>query len=178
LKTLIRHLTDAIKETKRISANLRPLAIDDLGLLATIEGYTRQFGQRYENIRVVCRFDVDEKEIPEEFKIVFYRVMQEALTNVAKHSQADTVSLRLAKGGAHFELEVVDNGCGFVPGEAVDGRDGLSGFGLKSMQERAEICGGSLALRTRPGKGTSVKISLPLSPAPPVDRAFTSPTAP
>jgi signal transduction histidine kinase/PAS domain-containing protein len=178
LKTLIGHLTDAIKETKRISANLRPLAIDDLGLLSTIEGYTRQFSQRYENIRVVCHVDVDEQDIPEEFKIVFYRVMQEALTNAARHSQADTVSLRLAKDDSGFELEVVDNGCGFVPGEAFDGRDGLSGFGLKNMQERAEICGGCLTLRTRPGKGTSVKINLPLSPVPPVGRTLTAPTAP
>jgi len=154
------------------------MAIDDLGLLATIEGYTRQFGQRYENIRLACHVDVDEQEIPEEFKIVFYRVMQEALTNAARHSHADTVSLRLTKDDSRFELEVVDNGCGSVLGEAVDGRDGLSGFGLKNMQERAEICGGCLTLRTRPGKGTSVKISLPLSPVPPVERAFTSPTAP
>jgi signal transduction histidine kinase len=121
---------------------------------------------------------VDEKEVPEEFKIVFYRVMQEALTNAARHSQADTVSLRLAKDDSGFELEVMDNGCGFVPGEAFDGRDGLSGFGLKNMQERAEICGGCLTLRTHPGKGTSVKISLPLSPAPPVGLTLTAPTAP
>ena len=163
--TLISYLADTIKETKRISANLRPLTIDDLGLLATIEWYTRQFCQRYETIRVVCQIDVEEQEIPEEFKIVFYRIMQEALTNVARHSQADAVTIRLAKGASYFEFEVEDNGCGFDTSNVFGAPDRLSGFGLKSMQERAEICGGVLNLRTRPNAGTSVKVSLPIAAA-------------
>jgi PAS domain S-box-containing protein len=162
---LISHLADTIKETKRISANLRPLAIDDLGLLATIEWYTRQFCQRYETIRVVCQIDVEEQEIPEEFKIVLYRNMQEALTNVSRHSQADAVTVRLAKSATHFEFEVEDNGCGFDTSSVFGGPDRLSGYGLKSMQERAEICGGILNVRTRPNAGTSVKVSLPFSAA-------------
>jgi signal transduction histidine kinase len=164
LGTLISHLADTIKETKRISANLRPLTIDDLGLLSTIESYTRQFCQRYEDIRVVCNIGVEEEEIPEEFKIVFYRVMQEALTNVARHSRADSVCIRLTKDGSQFEFEVEDNGCGFEASAILSGQDRLTGFGLRSMQERAEICGGALNLRTRPGSGTSVKISLPFGP--------------
>jgi signal transduction histidine kinase/PAS domain-containing protein len=162
---LISHLADTIKETKRISANLRPLAIDDLGLLATIEWYTRQFCQRYETIRVVCQIDVEEQEIPEEFKIVLYRIMQEALTNVSRHSQADAVTVRLTKSATHFEFEVEDNGCGFDTSSVFGGPDRLSGYGLKSMQERAEICGGILNVRTRPNSGTSVKVSLPFSAA-------------
>jgi len=165
LGTLISHLADAIKETKRISANLRPLSIDDLGLLATIEWYTRQFCQRYENIQVICQIGVEEQEIPEEFKIVFYRVMQEALTNAAKHSRADTIIIRLTKEAFHFEFEVEDNGCGFDSSETFGRQDRLSGFGLKSMQERAEICGGFLNLRTRPERGTSVRVTLPFGAA-------------
>jgi signal transduction histidine kinase len=162
---LISNLADTIKETKRISANLRPLAIDDLGLLATIAWYTRQFCQRYETIRVACQIDVEEQEIPEEFKIVFYRVMQEALTNVARHSRADAATIRLTRTATHFEFEVEDNGCGFDASNVFGGPDRLSGFGLKSMQERAEICGGILNLRTRPSAGTSVKVSLPFTAA-------------
>ena len=165
LETLVSHLADTIKETKRIAANLRPLAIDDLGLLATIEWYTRQFSQRYENIRVVRQIEVEEQDIPEEFKIVFYRVMQEAMTNAAKHSRADTVYIRLKKLASHFEFEVEDNGCGFNPDEVFARQDQLSGFGLKSMQERAEICGGVLHLRTRPDAGTSVRVALPIGAA-------------
>ena len=165
MEALISNLADTIKETKRISANLRPLAIDDLGLLATIEWYTRQFCQRYEHIRVVRQIDILEQEIPEEFKIVFYRVMQEALTNAARHSRADTVTVRLLKGASHFEFEVEDNGCGFDTSNVFDAPDRLSGFGLKGMKERAEICGGFFNLRTWPGAGTSVKVILPLAAA-------------
>ncbi len=161
LAALISHLADTIKETKRISASLRPLAIDDLGLLATIEWHIRQFCQRYENIRVVRQIDVEEQEIPEGLKIVIYRVMQEAFTNAARHSRADTLRIRLARSGSQFEFEVQDNGCGFDPNEVMGRQDRLSGFGLKSMQERAEICGGAFELRTRPEAGTSVRITLP-----------------
>jgi len=165
LETLASHLADTIKETKRIAANLRPLAIDDLGLLATIEWYTRQFCQRYENIRVIRQIEVEEQDIPEEFKIVFYRVMQEAMTNAAKHSRADTVYIRLKKLASHFEFEVEDNGCGFNPDEVFARQDQLSGFGLKSMQERSEICGGVLNLHTQPDAGTSVRVALPIGTA-------------
>ena len=163
LETLISHLADAIKETKRISANLRPLSIDDLGLLATIEWYTRQFSQRYEDIRLVRQIEVQEHEIPEDYKIVVYRVMQEALTNAARHSKADTINIRLKKEAGCLELEVEDNGCGFNPRKAYEAGDGLSGYGLRSMQERAEICGGSITIHSRPGAGTHIRAALPVS---------------
>ena len=163
LGTLISHLADTIKETKRISANLRPLSIDDLGLLATIEWYTRQFSQRYEYIRLVRQIEVQEHEVPEEFKIVIYRVMQEALTNAARHSKADTINIRLKKDADRLELEVEDNGCGFNPHEALESSDGLSGYGLRGMQERAEICGGSISIQSHPGAGTHIRATLPVS---------------
>ncbi len=97
LGTLISHLLDTIKETRRISANLRPLMLDDLGLLATIDWYTRQFRQGIGDMRFIRQIDVQEHEIPEEFKIVFYRVMQEAVNNAVKHSKADTVTIRLKR---------------------------------------------------------------------------------
>jgi PAS domain S-box-containing protein len=163
LGTLISHLADTIKETKRISANLRPLTIDDLGLLATIEWHTRQFSQRYEDIRLVRQIEVQEHEIPEDLKIVVYRVMQEALTNAAKHSRADTIYIRLKKDAGRLDLEVEDNGCGFDPLIAFQCGDGMSGYGLRGMQERAEICGGSITIRSRPGAGTHIRAALPVS---------------
>jgi len=163
LGTLISHLADTIKETKRISANLRPLSIDDLGLLATIEWYTRQFSQRYENIRLVRQIEVEEHDVPEDIKIVIYRVMQESLTNAARHSKADTINIRLKKDADSLELEVEDNGCGFNPHETLESSDGLSGYGLRGMQERVEICGGSISIHSRPGAGTHIRATLPVS---------------
>lgn len=160
LETIISHLADTIKETKRISANLRPLTLDDLGLLATIDSYSRQFSQRYGNIRLVREIEVAEQDIPDEFKIVLYRVMQEALTNAAKHSNADTVHIRLRREDVQVVFEVEDNGCGFSANEVFGRKDGLSGFGLKSMQERAEICDGIFAIQSRPGAGTCIRVRL------------------
>lgn len=160
LEAIVSHIAETIKETRRISANLRPLMLDDLGMLATIEWYTRQIRQSYGHIRLIRQIDVQEHEIPEEFKIVFYRVLQEAVNNAVKHSRADTIHIRFRKRETHFELEVEDNGSGFDLGEAFSRQDRLSGFGLKSMQERAEICGGVLNIHTQPGEGTCVKVTL------------------
>ena len=163
LEALVGHLADTIKETKRISANLRPLMLDDLGMLATIDWYTRQFNQRYGDIRLIRQIDLEEHDVPEEYKIVVFRVMQEAVTNAARHSRADTICIRLKKATARIELDVEDNGCGFNLTEIFSREDRFSGFGLKSMQERAEICGGVLDFHTQPGEGTCVRLILPVT---------------
>ena len=163
LEALVGHLADTIKETKRISANLRPLMLDDLGMLATIDWYTRQFNQRYGDIRLIRQIDLQEHDVPEEYKIVVFRVMQEAVTNAARHSRADTICIRLKKAAARLELDVEDNGCGFNLSEIVSREDRFSGFGLKSMQERAEICGGVLDFHSQPGEGTCVRLILPVT---------------
>ncbi|HSO60413.1 MAG TPA: ATP-binding protein, partial [Desulfobacterales bacterium] len=89
--------------------------------------------------------------------------MQEALTNAARHSKADTINIRLKKDADRLKLEVEDNGCGFNPHETLEGSDGLSGYGLRGMQERVEICGGSISIHSRPGAGTHIRATLPVS---------------
>jgi PAS domain S-box-containing protein len=162
LEKTILHLAETIKECKRISANLRPEIIDDMGLLATIDWHTRQFGQYYNQIQIIRQIDVDEQEVPESLKIVIYRVIQEALNNAAMHSKADTIHIRLKKFGNSFEAEVEDNGRGFDFKEVSNGDDGRTGFGLKSMRERVEIIGGSFFLHSLSGKGTCIRIVFPV----------------
>jgi PAS domain S-box-containing protein len=159
LEKTILHLADTIKECKQISASLRPEIIDDMGLLATIDWHTRQFSEHYSHIRIVRQIDVDEPEVPEPLKIVIYRVIQEALSNVAMHSKADTIFIRLKRTGHHLEAEVEDNGRGFDFQEVSERVDRMSGYGLKSMRERVEIIGGSFALHSLPGTGTCIRIS-------------------
>jgi PAS domain S-box-containing protein len=162
LTKAISYLTGTIKESKRISANLRPLTLDDLGLMATIEGHFRQFCEQYRDIDIISEIEVREEDIPESLKIVIYRILQEALTNVARHSRAEKVHVRLKKNIGRLALEIEDNGCGFKI-EGSSPKDPFSGFGLKSMQERAEICSGSFSIRSRPGHGTCVQMILPLT---------------
>jgi len=163
LEKAISQLAETIKECKRLSVNLRPSVLDDMGLISTIDWHARQLGQHYSRIQVIQQIDVTEQEIPEAFKIVIYRVIQEALNNAARHSLADTVYIRLKRSGNYLETEVEDNGHGFDLEQVYEQGDHLSGLGLRSMQERVEIIGGSFSVHSRFGAGTRIRITLPMS---------------
>ncbi|UCD78199.1 MAG: PAS domain-containing protein [Desulfobacterales bacterium] len=156
----ISHLLDTIKETKRISAKLRPSMLDELGLLATVKWYLRQFSEQFSNIRFRTHIDAREEDIPEQHKIVIYRVLQESLHNAAKHSQAGQVDITLKSAAHQVVLEVADDGCGFDVQKNRSPSDPTSGYGLASMKERAEIVGGSFDIESSPGKGTHIKMVL------------------
>jgi PAS domain S-box-containing protein len=160
----IAYLQDVIKETKQISAKLRPTMLDDLGLLSTISWFTRQFSEQFGNIQLRPQIEVREEDIPETLKIVIYRVLQESLHNAAKHSEASDVCIGLKTDQHQIVLEVADNGCGFDLSKFLGRHDRLSGYGLASMLERAEIVGGSLTIDSFPGKGTCIKMILPQEP--------------
>jgi PAS domain S-box-containing protein len=161
LERSIYHLVDTIKETKRISANLRPTTLDDLGLLPTLEWFFRQFRESYDRIRLTRSFEVCENEISDSLKIVIYRVLQEALSNAAKHSGADRVHIRLQVKNRMIRLVVTDNGTGFDVNGELHRNDPMCGYGLKNMRERVEICGGRFRLNSRPGKGTRLELRIP-----------------
>jgi signal transduction histidine kinase len=158
---IISHIVETIKETKRISANLRPTTLDDLGLLATARWFCRDLAELYTDIRITPRFEVDEADIADDHKIVFYRVMQEALNNAAKHSGAQEIKVSLARSGDYIEMSVSDDGCGFDLARIMGAENALSGFGITSMRERIEICNGCFDIRTRAGGGTLVRAFLP-----------------
>jgi PAS domain S-box-containing protein len=159
---IIRHIMETIKETKRISANLRPTTLDDLGLLATAQWFCRNLSGLYQGIQISPRFDVSEVDIPEALKIVLYRVMQEALSNAAKHGQARHIQVSLVLVDGYLELTISDDGCGFDQEMVLNSEDTLSGYGINSMRERVEICDGHFHIQTRIGEGTRIKASLPV----------------
>ncbi|MGD8702131.1 MAG: histidine kinase [Desulfosarcina sp.] len=160
----IAHLMATIKETKRISANLRPTTLDDLGLLATIKWYLRQFQRLYEDIRVEYRTEVAEQDVPEPMKIIIYRIVQEGLSNAQKHSEASSVRLQMefSDGNRSISLLIEDDGRGFDVEEILSEKDPLSGYGLTAMRERCEIYGGSFHIHSRIGQGTRINAILPI----------------
>ena len=160
---IIFNLTDTIKETRRISANLRPHTLDDLGILGTIDWHSRQIKEHIKDIELIKKIDICEEQIPDRLKIIIYRILQEALNNAAKHSQADKVTILLTIDGPELIFEIEDNGCGFDPQRLSNKAESLSGLGILNMQERAEICGGSFSLHSRPGAGTRIRVSFPLN---------------
>ena len=162
LEKIADHIHDTINEVRRISTNLRPSMLDDLGLLATIQWYCRSSTEMHPDTRIETQLLLNDGEIPDYSKIVIYRVLQEALNNALKHSGADTIRVSLTAAKSRVRLCVKDNGCGFDPEGAIQSTDPLSGYGLKGMSDRAEVVGGSLSLESSPGRGTSVCLELPL----------------
>jgi signal transduction histidine kinase len=136
--------------------------LDDLGILATIEWYCREFQHIYSTIRIEKEITIKEHEIPAALKTLIYRIMQEALNNAAKHSQADLVRLRLKMTDGKIELAIEDNGQGFDFDESVYDKNSMRGFGLGSMRERAELSGGSFSIDSVKEAGTTARVMWPV----------------
>ncbi len=157
LNTLIPLIQEAIEEVRKIAMDLRPSTLDDLGILATISWFCREFQTIYSGIRIEKQITLRENEVPNPLKTIIYRVLQEALNNVAKHSEADLVHLSLGKGDGTIELVIEDNGLGFDLKEVFSGKSNKMGLGLASMRERAELSGGSLAIQSVKGAGSTIR---------------------
>ena len=155
LRAVVPVIQSSVEEVRRISMALRPTTLDDLGLIATIAWFTREFQSTYPHMQVERLIEVEEFEVPETLKTNIFRIMQEAMNNAAKYSQASKVTLALRQVLGDLQLMVGDNGVGFNPGEARRNTTG-GGFGLASMRERAELFGGSLILTSSPGEGTMI----------------------
>jgi signal transduction histidine kinase len=158
--TMIQH---TMEEARRIQLALHPSMLDDLGILSTLSWFIREFCKTYPRIRIESELETKEKEVPKALKTVIYRILQEAFNNIAKHSKADRVRLALRGREGMIELTIEDNGIGFdADMRGLSGNPG-SGLGLSSMKERAEIAGGSVVIRSEPGKGTAITATWPAS---------------
>jgi len=165
LESIIPLTQKTIEEVRRIVRDLRPSILDDLGILATIAWYCREFQSIYSSVRIQKEITIKEYEIPASLKTLIYRIMQEALNNAAKHSQAEIVRLCLKKTGGKIQLAIEDNGQGFDFDESIYDKNSMRGFGLASMRERAELSGGSFAIKSVKGAGTSIRVMWPLKPS-------------
>jgi PAS domain S-box-containing protein len=159
LEPVVSVVQDAVEEVRRISMNLRPSILDDLGILATISWFCREVEETYSGIRIEKRINIDENDVPDSLRIVIYRLLQEALNNMAKHSQANLVHLALERIDENIELTVMDNGAGFDIEEVLSEEMSKRGLGLASMKERAELSGGSFLVESQKGVGTTVRAS-------------------
>jgi signal transduction histidine kinase len=162
LDTVIPLVQECIEECRRIQQDLRPSILDDLGLLATLSWSCRRFETIYSHIRTEQTILIEEGEIPSASKIVIYRVSQEAMNNIAKHSKADLVRLSLRKMDRKMEFMIQDNGRGFNLEKVISQESTNKGLGLSSMREQTELSGGSFAIESAEGKGTIIRASWPL----------------
>jgi signal transduction histidine kinase len=150
-----------VVELRRIVAALSPAVLERLGLESALRQLTARFRSMHP-AEVRIRISVPSAPLPMQIQEVIYRVAQECLQNVAKHSQANHVNLLLKAADKSIRLSVTDNGAGFTAETA--GSKPMS-FGLAGMRERAALLGGTLEVRSKPGKGTTVALQLPRTSA-------------
>jgi PAS domain S-box-containing protein len=152
----IKKLIDgSISAVRRISSELRPLVLDDLGFSAAANWYATQFSERT-GINVNVQLPEDDPENGSTLATTLFRILQESLTNIARHARAKTVDVRLGFSDKHWHLSIQDDGAGF------DDKAGQpTGIGLIGMKERVQILGGAFNLSTAPGEGTLIEVRIP-----------------
>jgi len=151
-------VSDTIKTVQKITSELRPGMIDDLGLVSTLEWYVDEYKERT-NIKINLNVKINESDIPDEHKISIYRIIQEALTNVARHSNATRVSIKFEKQGKDIIIVIKDSGRGITEEQI----NKLDSFGMMGMKERTVIAGGQFKISGEKNKGTKISVSLPIN---------------
>ena len=156
LKNLRDLLDTTVKSVRRISSELRPSLLDDLGLVAAIKWHLKEF-ERRSGIETEFMGDDFEPGLPEEIKTGLFRIYQESLTNVARHANAGRVEINLEQNDGQFVLSIKDDGNGFDLAHAA----GKKTLGLLGMKERSSMMEGSYQIMSEPGTGTVVTVSVP-----------------
>ena len=162
----VEDMTSAVaREVSRLAWELRPLALDDLGLQAAIEGLTHDWGQR-SKLRFDLMLTLGDRRLPPAVETTLYRVVQEAVTNVVKHANATTVGVILRADCDEVTLIFEDDGQGFRSADPDGGAESSSGLGLLGMRERLSTVGGRLEIESAPGRGATLIIRAPLKKQP------------
>ncbi|ANQ17372.1 cache domain-containing protein [Vibrio natriegens] len=152
-----RSLVTAINEVRHISHQLRPSALDDIGLEAALTTLLQDF-HSHSGIDIDSHFDTQQQKLTSEVATTLYRVAQESLNNIEKHAKAKKVTVILQKMGNMLQLLIRDDGIGFVVNQAVH----RQGIGLRNMQERVEFIGGEFEMMSELGLGTEITVLLNL----------------
>lgn len=155
VSSLKKLIDGTISAVRRISSELRPLVLDDLGFSAAAKWYVAQFAERT-GINVNMTLPEHDPENGSTIATTLFRILQESLTNIARHAGAKNVDVQLAFSENHWRLSIKDDGLGFD-----DKFAGREGIGLIGMKERVQILGGAFSLRTSPGEGVLIDIRIP-----------------
>jgi two-component system sensor histidine kinase UhpB len=149
-----------VRAIENVVSELRPPMLEDFGLMAALQWYATEF-----SLRTGLTVSVGGKEprtrIPADIEIALYRIVQEALNNVAKHAHATTVAIALRRSGSEYEMSVTDDGVGFrTAGLGV--QSSRPGLGMVTMRERAQAVGGRFEVMPLPGNGTRLTVRVPV----------------
>ena len=154
---------ETLKELRKTIFDLRPMSLDDLGLIATLERYIDNFIE-YTGIHVDFKVVGQEYPLNKSIEISVFRMIQEALSNIRKHSKATEANVTIEFSPTRLNVSISDNGIGFnVDALTQDGDMSISGYGLANMRERAELLGGNLTIRSAPYKGTRINFYISIT---------------
>lgn len=153
-------VSDTIEQIRTLAHQLRPAALEEFGLPLALEALMEDMSSR-SGLDGTCTCQVQRNEIPNEIEAVLYRIAQEGLTNTIRHSQAQHINLIVERTPKGMQMSIEDDGVGFDPTTMGDNK-GTRHLGLISMQERAEILGGSFELYTAPKQGTLIRVTIPV----------------
>ena len=173
VETVLEGLGTEIDGLRHLITELRPAALDDLGLAAALEALARR-AQAIDGLDVSTELELfgdgeeDERRLDAELESTVYRIVQEALTNVSRHAEATSAAIRVSLRDGVLRASVTDDGRGMPDGGRLGPRgDGLEGgFGMGGMRERAELIGGELEFAPAPGRGTEVRLTVPIAHRP------------
>jgi signal transduction histidine kinase len=154
-------LAEVDQRVSNLALDLRPAMLDDLGLLPTVRWYVNRYTRRT-GIAVALEIVDFEESQSQEVTTTVYRVIQEALTNVARHAAATQVTVQLSGSAATLTLVIQDNGRGFEPDSVDDTPFSGRGAGLLGIQERVAMLRGTCHIQSRPGQGARLMIDIPL----------------
>jgi signal transduction histidine kinase len=158
---LTHRLQTSIRAIRRLSEELRPPSLDQLGLVSSVYSLCREF-YRQRGLKIdFYSAGLDQMRLDFEIEINLYRIVQEALENVVKHARTSEATVRLLASFPNIILRIEDNGCGFEIATDLPLNLGARGVGLKGMQERAKLLRGKLKIHSRAGEGTRILVVVP-----------------
>jgi signal transduction histidine kinase len=161
LQKVVGMVEEAFKETKRMQKQLRPPVLDDFGVVVAVQSLCRDFQSWYPTIQVKPVLEIEEEDVPEELKITIYRVLQEGLNNIAKHSCTQRAIVSLSRPSDLIHLVIEDKGKGFDFRQYEEKRTESVSMGITGMRERTRLSGGNFSILTTPGKGTTIRATWP-----------------
>lgn len=164
LQSMIDLNKDIINGMREIIYDLRPMSLNNIGLISTLESYCMHL-RRNDNLDVVFKVEGKDEGLSSIIRVTLYRIIQEACNNAIRHSKAKGIYIKISFTKYNIELDIEDNGIGFdmVEVEKRTKEDILHGFGLSTMRERARLLSGSFSIDTKPGTGTKIHVFVPLN---------------
>ncbi len=163
LRNLKKIVRESLQDVRKIIYNLRPMSLDDLGLVPTLQRYVLTF-QEETGIAVLLQTRGSQPDLKSVIALTVFRIVQESMNNVMKHANAGNVSIHIEFLNTELKLYIIDDGQGFDTEKLKEHNEDISsGFGLVSMRERVELLGGEMLISSEPGMGARLNISIPFT---------------